>query len=153
MKTLRSTSVKPLTVVSTLFFESEFASIYVCLSLQLSQEYVLLFLLKFLELKYNHIIFSSFLFFLSNPSHTPSVLVIFLLLIKPHDPKQFVEERVYFSLQFSGHTPSLREVRAGPQDRNLEAVTETETTEKCFFWLASHGLLSLLCYTKKDRYS
>ena len=36
---------------------------------------------------------------------------------------------LYFSLQFSGHTPSLREVRAETQGSILEAGTEVEAME------------------------
>lgn len=43
------------------------------------------------------------------------------LLDKDHDQKQLKEERVDFILQFSGHSLSLREDRAGTQGRNLEA--------------------------------
>lgn len=32
-----------------------------------------------------------------------------------------MEERVYFSVPLPGHRPTLREVRAGTQDRTLEA--------------------------------
>lgn len=46
-----------------------------------------------------------------------------------------MEERIYFSLHLSGHSPP-REVRAGHQEgRN---------------WLVPHGLLSLLSYTLQD---
>ena len=38
---------------------------------------------------------------------------------------------VYFCLQqLSSHTPSLREIRAATQGRNLEAGTEAEAMEK-----------------------
>jgi len=59
--------------------------------------------------------------------------------------------RGFISVYSSVSSPPWREVREGPQDRNLEAVTETETTEECCFWLASHGLPTLLCYILKDR--
>ena len=36
-------------------------------------------------------------------------------VIKHHNLKRPWEERTYFSLEFSGHTPLLREVRAGIQ--------------------------------------
>jgi hypothetical protein len=37
-------------------------------------------------------------------------------------------------------------VRAGTQGRNLEAGTEAEDMEGAAYWLASHGLLSLVLY-------
>lgn len=46
-----------------------------------------------------------------------------------------MEERIYFSLYLSGHSPP-REVRAGPQEgRN---------------WLVPHSLFSLLSYIQQD---
>ena len=57
---------------------------------------------------------------------------------------------LYFSLQFSGHTPSLREVRAGTQGSILEAGTEVEAMEMCCLLDCAHGLLSLLSYGTQD---
>lgn len=59
---------------------------------------------------------------------------------KHHDQRQLGEERVCFSLQFSGHTLSQRENRAGTQGRNLKVGAEAETMEKycllaCSPWL------------------
>lgn len=42
------------------------------------------------------------------------------LLDKDHDQKQLKEERVDYILQFSDHSLSLKEDRAGTQGRNLE---------------------------------
>jgi hypothetical protein len=38
-------------------------------------------------------------------------------------------EEVYFTVELSGHTLSLREVRAETQGRNLKAETEAEGAE------------------------
>jgi len=57
-------------------------------------------------------------------------------MIKHHDQKQLGEEVVCFSLQFSSHTPSLREVRAGTQGRNLEARAEGEGMDQHCFLIA-----------------
>lgn len=50
------------------------------------------------------------------------VFVIFSIdVINHHDQEKLREERGYFSLWLSGHTQSLREVRAGRNSiRNLE---------------------------------
>ena len=48
-------------------------------------------------------------------------VVLYPLLYKHKDQNQFGEERVYFIVQLRGHTPALREVRAG---------TEAEATEE-----------------------
>ena len=40
----------------------------------------------------------------------------------------------------------IRGVRAGTQGRNLEAGTESEAKEDAAYWLASHGLVSLILY-------
>jgi hypothetical protein len=53
-----------------------------------------------------------------------------IVVIKYHGQKQSAEERAYFSLQFSDHIASLREVRAGTQGGNLEAGTEAEAMEE-----------------------
>ena len=74
---------------------------------------------------------------------------------KHHDQKQPGEEVVCFSLLFSGHTPSLREVRAGTQGRSLEAAAEAEGMKECCLlacsswlaWLAWPAFLYTLCYT------
>jgi hypothetical protein len=42
---------------------------------------------------------------------------LLIIVIKQHSNKQLVEERAYFSLQFSSHFPLLREVRAGTEAR------------------------------------
>lgn len=49
-------------------------------------------------------------------------------MIKHHTQKQLDKE---FILQFSGHTSSLMEVRAGTQDRSVESETEAEVGEQC----------------------
>lgn len=38
-----------------------------------------------------------------------------IVVIEHHGNKQLREESVYFSIQLSGHSPLLREVRAGTQ--------------------------------------
>jgi hypothetical protein len=59
-----------------------------------------------------------------------------IALTKHDDQKQQEEERVYFILQFPGLAPSLWEVRAGTQGRNLEAGTETEAPlNSAVYWL------------------
>lgn len=71
-------------------------------------------------------------------------------MVRHHDQEQLGEERVDFSLQLSGHTPSLREVRSETQDRNLKTGTEAGTTRNAAHWLAPCGLLSLLSYGTQD---
>ena len=63
---------------------------------------------------------------------------VYFAVIKQHE-----KERVYFTLKLSGYTPSLKEVRAGTEGRNLKARTEAEA------WLAHHGLFSLLSSTRR----
>ena len=46
------------------------------------------------------------------------------------------------------HSPSLREIRAGTQGRNLEARTEAETMGE---YMALYGLLILLSDTAQDQ--
>lgn len=43
--------------------------------------------------------------------------------------KKLEEERVCSSLQSSSHNLSSKEIRAGTQDRDLEAVADIETLE------------------------
>ena len=79
-----------------------------------------------------------------------ALLKVSAAVIKIHDQKQLGKERVYFSLQFSNYTPSLREVRTGPQSKNLVVRTEGKTSEKCCLlacslWLAQPAFL----YTQK----
>jgi hypothetical protein len=50
--------------------------------------------------------------------------------MKHHEQKLLREEKVYFALYLSAHSPSLTEVRAGTQHRNIEAGTEAETMEE-----------------------
>jgi hypothetical protein len=45
--------------------------------------------------------------------------------------KNQLEEKGYFSFQYPGHTPLLKEVRAETQGRNLEAETGVEAMEEC----------------------
>lgn len=52
------------------------------------------------------------------------------------------DERVYVTLKLSGHTPSLREVRAGTQGRNREQ--ELKQNQDTVHQLAPDGFLSLL---------
>jgi hypothetical protein len=56
--------------------------------------------------------------------------------------RQLGKERVYFMLYFS-RKQSLTE---GSQGRNLEAGADAEAMEGAAYWLAPHGLLSLLSY-------
>jgi hypothetical protein len=51
------------------------------------------------------------------------------------------EENVDFSWQLSGHTASLREVRAGTQGRNLEPNAEAEAMEGCCLLACSSWLV------------
>lgn len=65
---------------------------------------------------------------------------------KHHSQKQLVEEKVYFSLQLSAHTPSQREARVGIQGRCPDPGVDAETTEECCFlacslWLAQPAFL------------
>ena len=69
----------------------------------------------------------------------------FLILFKTQWPKT-TEAEEFGSLTFPQYSPSLSEVKAGTQGRNLEAETEAETTEEhclvaCFFWLAHPAFL------------
>lgn len=57
---------------------------------------------------------------------------------------------VYFSLQLRAHTPSLREVSAGTQGRNLEAGTEAKGMRNAAYGLFAHSFLILLFYTPQD---
>lgn len=59
-----------------------------------------------------------------------------------HDENKLGMKGVDFSLQLSGHTLSLREIREGTKVRKLEAETEGETMEECcllacFLWFTS----------------
>jgi hypothetical protein len=56
-------------------------------------------------------------------------------VIKHHEEKQLPEQWVYFSFKLSGHSPSLREVRAGTQGRSLEAEKGVKATEEHTYWL------------------
>lgn len=49
-----------------------------------------------------------------------------------------------------GDIPSLREVKARTQDRNLESGAEAEAAEDAAYWLPPHGLHSLLSYICQD---
>lgn len=53
-------------------------------------------------------------------------LSVSVAVIRYHDQMQLKEERGSFSLQLSGHPPSLGDIRAGTQRRKLEAGTEAE---------------------------
>lgn len=71
--------------------------------------------------------------------------MIFTAMIKHHVHKQLVKERVYFILQLQGHGPSLLEVRAGSQSRNLagddtEAIGELLTARPS--WLVQPAFIS-----------
>jgi hypothetical protein len=43
----------------------------------------------------------------------PALGRVFIAVLKHHDCKQLGEERVYFRLQFSSHTPLVNELGAG----------------------------------------
>lgn len=73
-------------------------------------------------------------------------LCLFVAVIKYHEQKQLMEERFYFSLKLSGHTPSLREVQERFQSTNLKARTEVEAMEEHCFLAFSPWLFSLLSY-------
>lgn len=49
---------------------------------------------------------------------------IYIAVINYHDPNKLGEERVYFFLQFSGHSPSMREVWTGTQCKSLSTGIE-----------------------------
>lgn len=51
---------------------------------------------------------------------SPYFYFYFITLMKHSDYRQLEEERVLFHLIFQDHSPSLREVRARTQDRNLK---------------------------------
>jgi hypothetical protein len=54
-------------------------------------------------------------------------------------------------MQLLGHSPPLREVRAGTQGRNLEEENEAETMEqRCLLAHTHHGFSSRLPYMTKD---
>jgi hypothetical protein len=68
-----------------------------------------------------------------------------MAVIKHHDRKQRVEERVYFTIQ-AIYSPSPRE---GTQGRNLESRADAEAMEDAASWLAPYGLLS--CFLTGSR--
>lgn len=80
------------------------------------------------------------------------VLVIFSIdVINHHDQEKLREERGYFSLWLSGHTQSLREVRAGRNSiRNLEAGMRGEAMEKGCLLLCSQWLSQPAVYTTQN---
>ena len=80
--------------------------------------------------------------------HTTCLCWGFYYCDKTPGPK--ATKRIDFSLQLSGHTPSLREVRTGPQGRNLEAGAGTEAMKEAAYWLAPRGLFRLLSYISQD---
>lgn len=65
-------------------------------------------------------------------------LGVSMAVIKHQNQKQLGEEKAYFILQL------IRDVRAQTQGRNLETGTEAEAMGSAVYWLAPHGLLSLL---------
>jgi hypothetical protein len=54
-------------------------------------------------------------------------------VIKHHGQKQLEEEKVCSIFKFSGYIRLLKEVRAGTQEKNLEAETETEVSYLEFY--------------------
>jgi hypothetical protein len=74
------------------------------------------------------------------------VLEFVLLQQNTTTKKQSGEERVY-QLILPDHSLSLVELR---QSRNLEAGADAEAMEDAAYWLAPHGLLSLLSYRTQD---
>ena len=69
-----------------------------------------------------------------------------------YEQKLCGEKRIYFILDFQ-EPLSLKEVRAGTQDRSLEAGTETEPVEEYLLLACSYGLPSLLSYTTQNYHS
>lgn len=65
----------------------------------------------------------------------------------PWPRETWEKERVYFSSQLSGHTPSWREVRAGPKAENLEAGTRPKAMEEHYLLAWPPGLLGRFLYT------
>ena len=54
-------------------------------------------------------------------------------------------------LTFSHHSPSLKELgQELTQGRNLEVGADAEAMEGAAYWLAPHGLFSLLSYRTQD---
>jgi len=51
--------------------------------------------------------------------------------IKHHDSWQLIEENIYFVLQCSNHSLSLREGSVGTQCRNLEVGADAEAMDEC----------------------
>lgn len=56
-------------------------------------------------------------------------------------------------LSHKGHTPSLRDISAGTQGRNLETETKAVAMEKRLLWVCSIDLLSLYSYAIPDHLS
>lgn len=54
-----------------------------------------------------------------------------IAVTKYHNQKQREEEKVYSSLQFSGHNPSLRIIKPGTGDASLEARTKATSMDEC----------------------
>lgn len=74
----------------------------------------------------------------------PEMLVVIdriPIVIKLHNQKHLGEERVYFSSVLSGHRPSLREVRARSQGRNLEAEPKQRPWRNTTYWVAMAAFL------------
>lgn len=62
---------------------------------------------------------------------------ISIAVIKCHNQKQLVEERVYFKLTVPHHNLLLKEVRTGTEGKNLEAGTKAEAREESFLLACS----------------
>lgn len=68
-------------------------------------------------------------------------------MTKSHNQKQHEKEKVYFSLQFSGHNPPLSIVKPETGDASLEARTEAATMDECCLltysaWIAQFSFLA-----------
>ena len=62
-------------------------------------------------------------------------------MIKPHDQKQLGDESIYFMKRLSGHTLSLRKVRA----RNRTEIWRQGLNQKPWWNMAYNGLLPMTC--------
>lgn len=79
----------------------------------------------------------------------PALINVYTV-IKHRVLKQLGQEKVNFIFQFSGHTPSPKEVGVGTRRKNREAKTAAGAVEKCWLLTRSPGFLSLLFDTAHD---
>lgn len=71
---------------------------------------------------------------------------VYIAMIKHHNQKQFWKDSVYFTLQLSGHTSSLSEVRAGTQGRNLWQEVKQRPWRSTAYWLVHSA-----CFLRQPR--